>query len=124
MYKFCTLPECATKNLAGNSNGGYPENVLVTAGHDYLFPEPHIGTHTMENADVHPRLGGEVLQSLAQVGLMGRVWPASRVLVGMRCCKWLNSELSGLVESILLVASETRAIQHEGDFREVIGGMR
>ena len=52
-------------------------------------------------------LGGGIgqtdkLQLLPRV-LLGRVWPAERVVMGMRVCKWMHKELVWHAEKVLLV---------------------
>eukprot|EP00286_Rhodomonas_abbreviata_P023315 CAMPEP_0181304038 /NCGR_PEP_ID=MMETSP1101-20121128/8912_1 /TAXON_ID=46948 /ORGANISM="Rhodomonas abbreviata, Strain Caron Lab Isolate" /LENGTH=171 /DNA_ID=CAMNT_0023409719 /DNA_START=385 /DNA_END=897 /DNA_ORIENTATION=+ len=46
------------------------------------------------------------LQLLPRV-LLGRVWPAERVVMGLRVCKWMHKELAAQVEKVLLVGFDT-----------------
>eukprot|EP00286_Rhodomonas_abbreviata_P004191 CAMPEP_0181345582 /NCGR_PEP_ID=MMETSP1101-20121128/32828_1 /TAXON_ID=46948 /ORGANISM="Rhodomonas abbreviata, Strain Caron Lab Isolate" /LENGTH=139 /DNA_ID=CAMNT_0023457551 /DNA_START=297 /DNA_END=713 /DNA_ORIENTATION=- len=50
---------------------------------------------------------GEVdkLEQLPRV-LLGRVFRAERVLMGLRVCKWMHDELASHVEEVLLVGSD------------------
>lgn len=38
-------------------------------------------------------------------GVLGRVWPADRVLLGTRVCKWMNQELASHVPDVVLAGS-------------------
>ena len=44
----------------------------------------------------------QLLQLLPR-GLLGRIWPAGRVVMGLRVCKWMHTELVFHVEKVLLV---------------------
>eukprot|EP00286_Rhodomonas_abbreviata_P018236 CAMPEP_0181309254 /NCGR_PEP_ID=MMETSP1101-20121128/11916_1 /TAXON_ID=46948 /ORGANISM="Rhodomonas abbreviata, Strain Caron Lab Isolate" /LENGTH=131 /DNA_ID=CAMNT_0023415727 /DNA_START=470 /DNA_END=861 /DNA_ORIENTATION=- len=40
-------------------------------------------------------------------GLLGWVWPADRVVMGLRVCQWMHKELVCQVENVLLVGVDT-----------------
>lgn len=44
------------------------------------------------------------LQRLASLGLLTRTWPADRVLLGTRVCKWLNLELTSHVQDVSIMS--------------------
>eukprot|EP00961_Rhodomonas_salina_P144274 1942473-Rhodomonas_salina.1 len=45
----------------------------------------------------------DLLQTLRQLGLLGKVWGSNRVLMGMRVCRWMRDELAKTVSTIVLV---------------------
>eukprot|EP00961_Rhodomonas_salina_P020301 272682-Rhodomonas_salina.5 len=42
-------------------------------------------------------------------GLLGRVWPAERIVLGLRVCKWLHAELLSQADRALLAGPQEHA---------------
>ncbi len=64
----------------------------------FNFPELHLFTWNMsEEEEEGGGKGGDGLEQLAMVGLLGRVWPPERVWLGMRSCKYATCCLVAFV---------------------------
>eukprot|EP00286_Rhodomonas_abbreviata_P018404 CAMPEP_0181311394 /NCGR_PEP_ID=MMETSP1101-20121128/13110_1 /TAXON_ID=46948 /ORGANISM="Rhodomonas abbreviata, Strain Caron Lab Isolate" /LENGTH=644 /DNA_ID=CAMNT_0023418115 /DNA_START=71 /DNA_END=2005 /DNA_ORIENTATION=- len=68
--------------------------------------------HQMEMTEVSGWLHKEdVFRRLAHVGLLGSVWPAGKVFLGMSVCKWMRSELLSHFHTVVIEVSGRQNIK-------------
>mmetsp|Transcript_14180 Transcript_14180/g.33575 ORF Transcript_14180/g.33575 Transcript_14180/m.33575 type:complete len:481 (+) Transcript_14180:121-1563(+) len=82
-------------------------------------------THAPKQEDFHIKIGkaknleqADILQRLHAVGLLSKVWPYQRVILGMQVCKWLRRDLGLSMDKCVLILSAQGL--HEDNFAKAL----